>query len=389
MARHTAVGIDIGSYQIKVVASEDLGDGSTPRIVGSGIAESRGLHHGYIVNVPEASECIRKALNEAEKTLGNKIRRVFLGVGGVGLEAVVASGTAVVSRGDADITALDVTKAREAAQAAIPKSALQNRRVVQSVPLSYKIDGKDVLGRPTGMHGLKLEEKVLFLTYLEQHFEDLREAVEGAGVEVEDVMASPLAASLVSLTKQQKMAGCVLANIGSETVSIVVFDKNMPISLEVLPIGSTDVTNDIALGLRIPLEEAEQLKRGAIVGYPVSKKKLEDIISARLSDIFELVEAHLKKIDRNGLLPAGIIVTGGGGSSSSIEALARSSLRLPARIGTLSSPAGSKVQIKDASWAVAFGLSLWGLSGGDDGGSGFSLKALKELILRGTRPFLP
>src|SRR5690606_34389158 len=116
------------------------------------------------------------------------------------------------------------------------------------------------------------------------------EAITESGIEVFDVVASPIASSLVSLSKNQKVAGCVLANIGSETVSIVVFENNLPISLEVFPIGSNDVTNDIALGLKIPIEEAESLKRGATPGAHISKKKLDEIIEARLSDIFDLIE---------------------------------------------------------------------------------------------------
>ncbi|MEK7505964.1 MAG: cell division protein FtsA [Patescibacteria group bacterium] len=390
MARQIAVGLDIGSYQIKVVVSEDAGDGgkTPPRIIGTGMSESRGLHHGYIVNVPEASQCIKDALREAEKTAGNRIRRVFLGVGGIGLEAVAGQGSAIVSRGDNEVTELDLEKVRASATQNLGKNSRDNRRIIQSIALGYKLDGKDVYGRPVGMRGVKLEGKFLFITFLNQHFEDMREAIEAAGAEIEDATASPIAASLVSLTKQQKAAGCVLANIGSETTSILVFDNGLPISLEVLPIGANAITNDIALGLRIPLEEAEQLKRGAITGYPVPKKKLEDIIAARLSDIFDLIEAHLKKIDRNGLLPAGIILTGGGGSIGSIETMAKAALRIPARIGAPFVPSGGKTQIKDGSWAVAYGLSLWGLSG-EETSMGNPIKALTNMLEKAVRPFLP
>ena len=142
-------------------------------------------------------------------------------------------------------------------------------------------------------------------------------------------MASPLAGSLVMLSKAQKRAGCVLANIGAETVSIVVFENNTPVSLKVFPIGSSDITNDIALGLKIPLEEAEKIKRGGMSDAAYSKRKLDEIISSRLTDIFELIDAHLKKHNRDGLLPAGIIITGGGSSITSVQDLARAALRLP------------------------------------------------------------
>jgi cell division protein FtsA len=165
---------------------------------------------------------------------------------------------------------------------------------------------------------------------------------------------------MVTLNKTQKIAGCILANIGAETVSIAVFENNIPSSLEVFPIGSTDITNDIALGLRVPLEEAEQIKIGAITGSSFPRKKLEEIISARLSDIFELIEAHLRKIGRNGLLPAGIIITGGGSGLNSLDILAKAALKLPSKIGTIGALDG-KSSFKDATWAVAYGLCLWGI----------------------------
>ena len=157
--------------------------------------------------------------------------------------------------------------------------------------------------KAVGMKGLRLEAKVLFITCLNQHLKEFLEAVEMANIEVEDIMASPIAASFVTITKRQKTAGCVLANIGAETLSIAVFENNIPISLQVFPIGGSEITNDIALGLKIPIEEAEQLKLGRVLNhYP--KKKLEDIVEARLSDIFELIEAHLKKSAKAAFWPA-------------------------------------------------------------------------------------
>jgi cell division protein FtsA len=140
-----------------------------------------------------------------------------------------------------------------------------------------------------------------------------------------------------------------------------VFENNIPISMEVFPIGGTDITNDIALGLKIPLEEAENLKIGAIGTNSYPKKKLEEIVSARLTDMFELIENHLKKIGRNGLLPAGIFITGGGGGIGTIEDFAKASLKLPSRIATLNI-SEQKTNIKDATWAVAYGLCVLGFS---------------------------
>jgi cell division protein FtsA len=234
------------------------------------------------------------------------------------------------------------------------------------------------MGRPIGLRGLKLEVKTLFITCLSQHFEDLVEAVESAGVEVTDVVASPIAASLVSLSKRQRNVGCILVNIGAETVSIVVYENDTPISLDVFPIGSTDITNDMALGLKIAPEEAERVKIGGN-SDSYSKKKLDEIIEARLTDIFELIESHLKKIGRNGLLPAGIILTGGGSGISTIEDLAKASLRLPVKVFGREVSDQTKGKIRDSSWFVAYGLSALSGAGTTIEENGF-LRDLKKLL---------
>jgi cell division protein FtsA len=190
-------------------------------------------------------------------------------------------------------------------------------------------------------------------------------AVEEAGVEPVDVCASPIAASFVVLTKTQQMAGCVLANIGAETLAIVVYEEGIPISLEVFPIGSINITNDIALGLKIPLEEAELVKLGRGADqFP--KKKLNDIILSRLEDMFSLVSAHLKKIGKHELLPAGIVLTGGGSGIETIEDFARAAMKLPSKIPliNLNFADNSKLkrQVKDTSWFVAYGLAIWGVT---------------------------
>jgi cell division protein FtsA len=387
MSRHIITGIDIGTYHVKVVIASADDEGGYPKVIGTGIAESKGLRHGYITNVREVAKSVRAALDEAEGRSETKVKRAFVSVGGVGVGSMTASSFVIVSRADSEITPLDVQKVNDQCRKDLPSSATVNRKILHEIPLSYKIDGKPVLGNPEGMKAGKLEVKTLFITCLERHLNDLIAAIEEAGVRVQDVMAAPIAAGLVTLTKTQKIAGCVLANIGAETVSIAVFENNMPISLEVFPIGSTDITNDIALGLKVPLEEAEQVKIGAITGNSYPRKKLEEIIDARLSDIFELIDAHLKKISRSGLLPAGIIITGGGAGLGTIEDLARAALRLPSRVGGIhwqkdpsadrssdkSTDRGTAKQtFRDATWAVAYGLCIFGASaeGGDTVGSG-------------------
>ena len=285
----------------------------------------------------------------------------------------------------------------EEAENSLSASSLINKQIIQTIPQAFKIDGQMLMGRPAGMHGSKLEAKVLFIICLKQHLNDIIKAVENADIEILDVIASPIAASMVSLTKSQKIAGCILVNIGSETVSLAVFENNIPISLEVFPIGSTDITNDIALGFRIPIDEAENIKLGYTGEMQYPKKKLDEIIMARLSDIFDLIEAHLKKIGRSGLLPAGIILTGGGSGIDTIEDIAKVSLKLPSRVSSINFLSNIKnSQLQDSYWSVAYGLSVWGLnlSGSDDFMTAFNTaKASTKKVFDGIgnwfKQFLP
>ncbi len=354
--RSITVGIDIGTHSSRVIVGEyDTGE-RLPNVIGMGVAESRGLRHGYVTNKAEAEKSIRKALSEAERTSKIKIRRAFASVGGLSLDSITGTGGAIISKADGEVTELDVKKAIAESEESL--GALQNRRILHTIPVKWKLDGKEVLGRPVGMHGVKLEIKTIFITCLEQHLNDLVEVIEEAGVEVIDIVAAPIAASLVTLNKRQKIAGSVLVNIGAETVSMVVFENDTPTFLHVFPIGGTDITNDIALGLKIPIEEAEEIKLGGMLATNYSRRKLDEIIEARLTDIFELVENYLKKIGRSGLLPAGIVLTGGGAQLNLIEEMAKETFKLPARVTTPDLFQNSKGKIKDPSWAVAYGLLL-------------------------------
>ena len=382
-------GIDIGTYQVKVVIASQprkQKEHVLPQIIGTGYAESRGLRNGYIINESDVVRSVKSAVMQAEKAAGVEIKRAYVSIGSIGLDEMFSHGEVITSRADSEITQADVDKAMQDSEERIMEH-IQNRKILHAIPLSFSIDGEHVYGRPHGMHGTKLEVNSLFVTTFDQHLNDLISSIENIGISVEDVMAAPLAASFVMLTKAQKRAGCVLANIGAETVSIVVFENSTPISLKIFPIGSNDITNDIALGLKIPLEEAEKIKRGGMSSATFSKRKLDEIVAARLTDIFELIDAHLRKIKRDGLLPAGIIITGGGSGIATVQDLAKASLRLPSKVATLDP--GQNGKVRDASWAVAYGLCMWGANDDDEeNGVGIAKKA-KHSLLQWFSQFLP
>ncbi|MFA6476404.1 MAG: cell division protein FtsA [Candidatus Paceibacterota bacterium] len=371
--RNIIAGLDIGTAWIRLVVCELKAGDNVPQILTLVKKPARGLRRGYVINPDETTEAIREAVADAERTLKTKVRKIILGIGGVSLDSRLAEGSIVASRPDSDISNSDVARSIDASEANLME--MNNRRILHRIPIAFKVDGEKVLGHPDGLRGSKLEVKTLFITCLDQHLKDLIRAIENAGLIVDDIVASPLAASLVVTTKNQKAAGCALANIGSQTTSVAIFEDGLPVSLQVFPLGSMDITNDIALGFRIPLEDAERVKKGE--GEPIgTKKKLDEIIEARLSDIFEFIERHLKKIGVAGLLPAGIIITGGGSSVSNIEDLAKNYFKLPARIASATIATSSKSQIRDTAWAVAYGLCAYVTEDGGD--ESFGLKLVKN-----------
>ncbi|HET8581281.1 MAG TPA: cell division protein FtsA [Candidatus Paceibacterota bacterium] len=380
-------GIDIGTYHVKVVIAE-AAQGGGLRIAGSGSAVSKGMRHGYIINTKDATRSIAEAVRTAEQAAGTKVKSAAIAIGGVGLDELRSTGEVSLTTSGGVVTPRDLERVVEDSEKRI-SAQLTNRRVIHALPTSYQLDGTKVPGRPVGMRGSKLTVDTLLVTTLEQHYNDLIEAVEGAGIEVEGEMASPLAASLVSLTKEQKMKGVVLANIGAETVSIAVFEDDLPISVKVFPTGSSDITNDLALSLQLPLSEAEQVKRGAVMQSDVPRKKIDDIVGSRLKDIFSIIDAHLKAISRHRILPGGIVITGGGSSIVGAKDIAKATLKLPSQLG---SAAAARAISADATWAVAYGLTRWGYStdahytqaGWSDGA-----KDIMQGVLRGLRSLLP
>jgi cell division protein FtsA len=389
MSEHIITGIDVGTFHVKVAIAripKNAQGTAKPEIIGTGLAESRGLRSGYIMNDTEVARSIKTAVVQAEKAAGVTIKKAHVAIGSIGLEEMYSHGEIIPSRADSEVTTTDLEKLMQDSEERV-NDRIPNRRILHAIPLRYSIDGTEVLGRPQGLKGTKLEVDSLFITTYDQHVSDLIKTIESLSIYVEDVIASPLAASFVLLSKAQKRAGCVLVNIGAETTSIVVFEDTTPISVKIFPVGSSDVTNDLALGLRIPLEDAEKIKRGAMTSATFSKKRVDEIVAERLKGIFGLIDAHLKKIKRDGLLPAGVILTGGGANLPQTVDVAKNALELPARTAALE--IGKSVKVRDASWAVAYGLCMWGASDVKEASTLGIVKNTKHNLLSWLSQFLP
>jgi len=348
-------GIDIGTHSTKIVVVGFDKNKNETTVLATGISETKGMRFGYITNTDKVTESIKRAMKQIESTSGIKVRKAYLSIGGINLSSTTSIGSVIISKADQEITNLDVTKAIANSEENLD---IINKKIIHTIPLAYKLDGKDIYARPEGLRGIKLEVKTLFVTCLKQNVEDLITACGLAKIEIEEITASPLITSSVLLSNKQKVAGCILVDIGAETVCTAVYENNLPISVSVFPIGSMDITKDIALGLKISLEEAESIKLGSVIGGDYSKKKVDEIIEARLGDVLELIGNQLKRLKRSELLPAGIIITGGGSAINNLETLARNQLKLPSKIGTLDSSISNKIKVRDFSWYSALGLAL-------------------------------
>ncbi|MFA6256813.1 MAG: cell division protein FtsA [Candidatus Paceibacterota bacterium] len=387
MIKNISVGIDIGSSLTRVVVGEFVKGEKNPKVIGVGIAPTFGLRHGYVVNTAQAIASVKNAIAQAEKSSGAKIRRAFVALSGATLRGETSSGSAIISKADGEVTSLDVSKAMEDAE---DNLSLGNKKIVHSFPVSYRLDGKEVQGRPLGMRGTKLEVKALFVTYSIVHLEDLLGVLAEAGVETLDVVASPVSAQDLCLSEKQKIVGVALVDIGAEKSLVSVFENGLLISVHTFSIGSSDITNDIALGLKIPLEQAEDLKLGtATEEFP--KKKLDEIIEARLCDIFESIDNHFKKLKRSELLPAGVVFIGGGSSTPGILELSKSILKLPSSLGTTEMFNNTKTKLRDSAWFPAIGLLSAVKSNGNfsTGTLDGLLRDLKASIKSGLKQLMP
>jgi len=386
MMRNISVGIDVGSSMTRVVVGEFLKGEKNPKIIGVGENATLGMQHGYVVDSSLVVISIKNAVGLAEKISGIKIKRGFVSVSGATLRGEISSGATIVSKADGEVTALDINKVLQECE---DNLNLNNKKIIHMYPQSFRLDGKEVLGRLEGMRGTKLEAKTLFVTYSNAHLEDLIGAIAEAGVETIDIIAAPIATCNIVLSEKQKIAGVALVDIGDQTTSLSVFENGLLMSINTFSIGSTEITNDIALGFKIPLQKAEALKLGNNA-EEFSKKKLEEIIEARMCDIFESIENNLKKIKRSELLPAGIVFVGGGANTPFILELSKSTLKMPSSLGTTEIFGNNKTKLRDFSYFTAIGLLTSGKNRAymNDSFSNF-FKDLKNTIKSNLKQLMP
>lgn len=375
MNNDSTIGIDFGTSTIKLVVAETL-QNQHARIITNIESPAQGFRHGYIVDQEKAAESLNVALQKLAKT-GQRVLKARIAFGGVGLKSQYVR-TSIDEIKNSEITERHVHEVVQKAEDLFVEK-YPNKKILHIIPVKYRVDSRDVLGTPIGMYGNAIEVKVIFITTLEHHYDAIMSIIERNGIDVIDTIASPIADASSSLSYKQRNQGCMLTNIGAETTSFSTFENGIITSLDIIPIGSNDITNDIALGLQIPLEEADLIKKGGKNEHP--KRKVDEIIHARIADILELADKHLLKIKKSRLLPAGIVFTGGGSQIAHINEYAKQELKLPSEEVTLNKI--SKKTKRSLRVPNQFSVS-YGLCNSDSGRTRtkrrFSLKKIKRTV---------
>lgn len=372
------VGLDIGSVKVATTvghASEGL-----IKIIGYSRVPNAGIRKGVIVDIEDTVSAISSSLEEAERMAGAPINSAYIGINGNHIVSTLSRGVVAISRADGEITQSDVDRVIEAAKTvALPP----NREIIHCIPRSFAVDGQTNIPNPIGMSGIRLEAEAIVVGAGTAALNNLSKCVHQAGLDISGVVFSPIAASRILINKKQKELGVLLVDIGGGSTSIAVFEEGDLSHCAVIPVGSSHITNDIAIGLRTSVELAEKIKINYGSAIPdkipeaerinlatldpqdnqkIERRYVSEIIHARLAEIFNLIREELRKIGKDGMLPAGIVFTGGGAKLEDLVELAKEELRLPAQIGTpVVEIEGLVDKLSDGVYSTSVGLMLYGL----------------------------
>lgn len=401
MARDEIItGIDIGSSTIRVACGQikpGLNNDEMVQIIGASEAPAEGISKGAITSIEDAVASISAALEKCERMTGIPIEHAVVSMNGSHVIAQEGRGVVAVSKANGEVAEDDIDRVIEAAQqVATPP----NYEILHVIPRNFTVDDQVHIKDPLGMTGIKLEVEAQIILGMTAHIKNVTKSVYRTGVNIDDVVMEVLAASESVLTKRQKELGVVLINMGSTTTSFMVFEEGEVLEAGVLPVGSAHITNDIAIGLRTSVDVAEQVKidYGTAISETVSereeidlhqidpteeervsRKEVIEMIEARVEELFALVQKRLKAIDRDGKLPAGVVLTGGGAKLEGLTEVAKNQFRMSATIGLPKNMNTPIEKIQDPAFSTAIGLVLWAQQDMQDAPSRINLKNLKDL----------
>ena len=367
-----AVGIDIGTTMVRCVVAHIDGATGTPTIVGVGKAANSGMRKGTVTNLTGPAQAIDDALGEAERMSGYEVSGAALSINGSHILSTQTDGMIAVGAADHEITRDDLARIEEVATIGkVPA----NREVLEIVPYSYKLDGQDNIKDPIGMTGTRLEITANVVSALGPYLQSIQKSAEMAKVVAHTITPGVLAAAKAVLTEAQMENGVAVVDIGGATTSVAVFEDGDLQYIGVIPVGGNNITNDLAIGLKTDPEVAEKVKLAHAVAVPrtdeegislkqdkdiysFSSRDMDEIVEARLEEIFEAVQRELKKAGRAGKLPSGVVITGGSANIKRIADFAKDKLGLAARVGRASGYGGVADDIELPEYATAIGLML-------------------------------
>ncbi len=377
MESRIITGLDIGTTKVcAVIVREDL-DGRL-NVVGIGSAPSHGLRKGVVVNIDQTVQSIQQALMEAENMAGVEVESVFVGIAGDHIRSLNSKGVVGVAREDHEITEEDVERAINAAKAlALPI----DREIIHVIPQEYIVDDQDGIPDPVGLSGVRLEVEVHIVTAAVTSAQNIVKSVERAGYEVEEIILEPLASSLAVLDDDERNLGVALVDLGGGTTDVAMFFEGHIRHTSVVALGGQHVTNDIAIGLRTPIEQAEQIKIehgcalstmvqqnetltvpgvGGRAPRVISRSVLIDIIQPRMEEILELAFQEMQKSDLMELMAAGAVITGGGAMLPGTVELAERIWGVPVKLGVPKYLGGLTESVRSPIYSTAVGLTLYG-----------------------------
>lgn len=370
------VGLDVGTTKICALVAE-TDDAGQLRILGVGLEPAHGMRKGVVVNVEEAGQAIASAIENAQRSAGFEIGAAFVSLAGSHISSANSRGVVGIGGGSHGIDQDDVDRALDAAQAiTIP----HGREVIHVIPRGFTVDGQDGIRQPLGMHGFRLEVEAHIITAAATSVQNLTKCVEAAGVQVEAFVLNPLASAEVTLTDTEKEMGVAVCDIGGGTTDLAIYiDGNIWHTL-VLSVGGNHITSDIAHGLRLPADVAEKVKieYGHAVAadvlltdtftvqpfgedrpVQVSRADLATIVEARVEEMFSLILQEIKRTGYDGLLPAGIVLTGGSSQLPGIRKVAAEVLNLPSRVAAPQNLQGLVDKLTGPAYSTSVGLLHW------------------------------
>jgi cell division protein FtsA len=370
------VGLDVGTSTVACVVCEDMDDGSL-HVVGIGVAESRGIKRGVVVNLEAAVESIKKAIEEAELMAGIEIGTVHLGLSGPHIKGFNSRGVIAVAGKNREITRDDVRRAIDAAKGvALPTG----REILHVLPQDFVVDEQDGIGAPIGMTGARLEVNVHVVTGAVTSTQNIIACVNKAGVDVADTVIDQLAASEAVLSQDEKELGVALVDIGGGTTDLAIYERGNLWHTAVVAVGGDHFTSDIAVGLRTPLPEAEKVKRKngcalssmvdedetievASVGgrkpRVMARRILSEILQPRAEEIFHLIWDEIRRAGYEKSLNSGIVLTGGGAILEGMPEIAEQIFDLPIRRGMPTDVGGLSDHISSPAFATPVGIGLY------------------------------